>query len=369
MNILYLSPNAQFGGAERILETLLKYHDRQRFNLSLAFLNQGPLVEDWKKYQLPIELLPKFRMRAPIEMLRSQRALSKLIRQNKIDLIHSTMAYGHLYAGPVALFRGTREVWFQHGPVGSTLDRLAGLVPTSTVLFNSKYTLAQQNFAWSKQKKVVYGPVSIPEKFEETIPAARKTIRSQYHVEEEDFLFLHLARMEAWKGQELFLDSLFPLMEKNSKAKALLVGGSALGDRTFEKNLHEKVLAKGLSHRIVFCGEQKNTSDFFAAADCYVHSATIPEPLGLSILEALASGCPVIAADAGGPKELLGPEAIGSLYTINDSLALQAKMNEMIQNQNSLQEVRDKGKRFAKQFEAKVWVQRIEEIYDELPKL
>lgn len=368
MKILYLSPNAQFGGAERIIETLLKHHDRKGFELSIAFLNHGPLVQEWEKYDLPIELLPKFRMRFPFEMLQSQRVLFDLVKKNKIDLVHSTMAYGHLYGGPVARLSSTKEVWFQHGPVGSSLDRLAGLVPTSAVLYNSEYTKSLQNFAWASQSKVVYGPVSLPENFEQNRHVARTAIREKYQIAESDFVFLHLARLESWKGQDLFLKSLFQLMEQNSAAKALLVGGSALGDKAYEKALQEKVLAKGLSQRIFFCGEQKNPFDFYAAADCYVHSATIPEPLGLSILEALASSCPVIAVGAGGPKELLEREKIGSLFQMNDSMDLLAKMNWMIQHRSELHAVCTKGLKFVKQFEAKSWVRKIEDIYNELPK-
>ena len=161
MKLLYVSPNAELGGAERILETFIKYHDRQQFEVFVVFLREGSLVKKWQGLGAQILKIPAFRFRNLGQLLHKQWLLRKLMNENKINLVHSTMSYGHLFAGPVALSLGIPEVWFQHGPVGKTWDQMAAMVPTKLILCNSQYTEEIQNRLSSSQTKVIYGPVEI----------------------------------------------------------------------------------------------------------------------------------------------------------------------------------------------------------------
>jgi len=53
-----------------------------------------------------------------------------------------------------------------------------------------------------------------------------------------------------------------------------------------------------------------------------VHASVIPEPFGLVVVEAMAAGLPVIAADAGGPAEVITHRVDGVLYPPGDVDAL-----------------------------------------------
>jgi glycosyltransferase involved in cell wall biosynthesis len=64
---------------------------------------------------------------------------------------------------------------------------------------------------------------------------------------------------------------------------------------------------------VAFLGERSDVPDLTNAADLVLHAATKPEPFGLVLLEAMALGKPLVAANLGGPVEIVTPES-GMLF-------------------------------------------------------
>src|SRR5688572_5424649 len=137
--------SGELGGAERITMLLLTHHDRSRCEPVVFFLNGGSLVDDVKALGLPTHVLgTPLHLRHPRQVAAAAGALRRLLRQERIDLIHSCMSYTHIIAGLGNLGLGLPSVLFQHGPAGGWLDRAASVFPVSRVIANSRHTLAQQ---------------------------------------------------------------------------------------------------------------------------------------------------------------------------------------------------------------------------------
>lgn len=366
MKLLYVSPNSELGGAERILDTLIKYHHPDQFEIYIVLMGPGSLEEKWKKMGATVLQVPPFRFRQVGSLLKAQWAFRKILKDFDIELIHSTMAYGHLFAGPVALSLKVPEVWFQHGPVGKTLDRLAGFVPTKNILCNSKFTENQQQALAKAKSSVVYGPVEIPAITSGAREEIRISFRKNFDIGSEKFLCLHVARLDAWKGQENFIKAIELAHHSNPNIQALIVGGSALGSSDYEKKLKNLVQDKNLENVIGFTGFLSSVQEAFFSADLFVHCSIQAEPLGLSILEALAAGCPVIAADQGGPLEVIIDQQSGILCPASDIIKLSQTILNISQDKKVQLHLREQGLIRAQFFEAKKWVRKIEEIYQSL---
>lgn len=366
MKLLYVSPNSELGGAERILDTLIKYHHPDQFEIYIVLMGPGSLEEKWKKMGATVLQVPPFRFRQVGSLLKAQWAFRKILKDFDIELIHSTMAYGHLFAGPVALSLKVPEVWFQHGPVGKTLDRLAGFVPTKNILCNSKFTENQQQALAKAKSSVVYGPVEIPAITSGAREEIRISFRKNFDIGSEKFLCLHVARLDAWKGQENFIKAIELAHHSNPNIQALIVGGSALGSSDYEKKLKNLVQDKNLENVIGFTGFLSSVQEAFFSADLFVHCSIQAEPLGLSILEALAAGCPVIAADQGGPLEVIIDQQAGILCPASDIIKLSQTILNISQDKKVQLHLREQGLIRAQFFEAKKWVRKIEEIYQSL---
>ncbi len=109
--------------------------------------------------------------------------------------------------------------------------------------------------------------------------------------------YLYLARMSRIKGPHLAVD-----IARSQRIKLDLVGDDRI---TGEPELAQRMMALA-KHNIAYHGgvSRTRTVEFFSTAKALLHPAfAFREPMGLSIVEAQATGCPVIASDHGALRE------------------------------------------------------------------
>lgn len=105
-------------------------------------------------------------------------------------------------------------------------------------------------------------------------------------------------------------------------------------DGPYANQLHSKIKDQGLEEQILLFGPVRDVKPLLDDADWFLFPS-YREPLGVSVIEALASGLPVIASNGGGPAELVVPGKGGYLFPEDDVPALaellkQAAVGELI---------------------------------------
>jgi phosphatidylinositol alpha 1,6-mannosyltransferase len=138
------------------------------------------------------------------------------------------------------------------------------------------------------------------------------------------FLFLHVGRLAAEKNVETILAG-FAIAQRllPERAAHLVIAGSG----PVEGRL--RALA---SPNVTFLGHldrQRRLPELYASADAFLF-ASLTETLGLVILEAMASGLPVIATPAGGVADHLRDGRNGLAYPANDAGALARAMVQLV---------------------------------------
>jgi glycosyltransferase involved in cell wall biosynthesis len=140
------------------------------------------------------------------------------------------------------------------------------------------------------------------------------------------------AMLIQWKGQDLFLRAFARAARGKDDIYALVVGDAPDGDGAYRDSLERLAGDLGVADRVVFASFCEEPARWLACMDVVVHASLEPEPLGLTVLEAMAAGKPVVAAGAGGVRETVLPGRTGLLYPIGDEAALADRLQRLIEN-------------------------------------
>ncbi len=109
-------------------------------------------------------------------------------------------------------------------------------------------------------------------------------------------------RITEWKGQRVLIEALALLPE----VRALIVGSPFFGEQAEEAYLKALAARLGVSGRVTFMGHRADGPRLMRAVDLVVHCSTAPEPFGRVIVEGLIAGSPVLAAEGGACREIMG---------------------------------------------------------------
>ncbi|PHQ37260.1 glycosyltransferase family 4 protein [Rhodopirellula bahusiensis] len=157
-----------------------------------------------------------------------------------------------------------------------------------------------------------------------------------------------VGRVRAEKGTDLFVESMCELLPQNPDFTAVVIGRAKPEDSTFEKALNAKIDACGLTDRIVFVGEvpSHELPTWMRSLSLLVAPARY-EGYGMTPLEALSSGVPVVAADTGVYASVIEEGVTGHVVPIGDRAGLQQAIQAMIQDPSKLETAGQLGRTFA----------------------
>jgi D-inositol-3-phosphate glycosyltransferase len=156
--------------------------------------------------------------------------------------------------------------------------------------------------------------------------------RKELGLAEDEFIVLQLGRMVARKGVDNVIRAVAALAARHGvQARLLVVGGNCADpDRVATPEigrLCDLAAALGIEDRVTFIGQRprERLRYFYSAADVFV---TTPwyEPFGITPVEAMACGTPVVGTEVGGIKSTVLDGKTGFLVPPNDPAALAEKL-------------------------------------------
>lgn len=139
-------------------------------------------------------------------------------------------------------------------------------------------------------------------------------------------------RIRHQKGTDLFVDAMIALLPGHPGWTALIAGRTTSEHMAFERDLRARIEQAGLARRILFVGEHTDIERWYRALDLFVAPQRW-EGFGLTPLEAMASGVPVVAADVGAFDELVVDGETGSIVARDDGEALQGAIAERLDDE------------------------------------
>lgn len=180
----------------------------------------------------------------------------------------------------------------------------------------------------------------------------------------EDFKILFVGRMDPRKGFKYLLRA-FPLIyQKITNVRLIVVGNG------FLRPLYHLALPGVLRPRVVYKGfvSRRDLPRYYASCDLYCSPATMGESFGIVLLEAMASGKPVIASDIRGYNSLLENGREGYLVEKENPLALAERIIDLAFDKKKREEMGQAGRQKALTFDWKKVTKKIESFYLEVLK-
>lgn len=308
LRVLHVSSGLGYGGVENTLGVLAQQRALcPEMEPSYALCFTGRLSDQLFAAGVEVHQLGEVRIRNPLSVWRARQALRRLLQRERFDRVVCHSAWTQAIFGPVVRSTGTRLIFWLHDPPGESLTWLERWAARSTPDFavtNSRYTLERLwRFYRDVEGVAVYAPVEFAGVT--LSESERQDVRAQFGVQDDTVVILQVGRWEPHKGHFLLLQALTKL-GSDLRWTCWQVGSP---NRPHEAEYRARVRHEAhelrLTDRIRFLGWQENVAKLFAAADIYCQPNSGPEPLGLTFVEAMDAGLPVITTAMGGPQETL----------------------------------------------------------------
>ena len=114
LRVLLVDPGGEAGGAEVLLESIARKADRNRAAPTVACLQPGSWAAEMAAGGLDVRVLRRLRLRHPIRAVNVILRLARIVRYEKMDLVHANGNSALLYASIAARVGGAKLVWHVH---------------------------------------------------------------------------------------------------------------------------------------------------------------------------------------------------------------------------------------------------------------
>ncbi len=378
INILFLLSHTEKGGGEVVIYNLIKNIDRSQFRPFLGHVDfrKGTFIHEFKKLGVePVDFHAQHLRNLPVTLAVILR-VAHFIRRNSIDVVFSSGAHNHIYAACTKKLTGVPVVTYvmnyyqPHRKDNPMIMRLALKLGADFYILNSFMGLEsiKKLIPANSAGKVVYHGVD-----KDFINAEDKgaSIRARLGLSNKNKLISVIARLQRWKGQDIFLRSASLIAESYPDARFCLVGGALFGmEEDYPDELRRLIDNLGLAGHCWLAGHQENTRDWISASDIIVHPLRIPDAGAVVLREAMFLGKPVVATSYGPTLEFIDDGVSGILCKPNSSEDLADKITKLLDNEVLADKIGRAARDIAfNRFTAERMTQEIEEIIKGVLKL
>ena len=330
LTILHTIETAGPGGAETVVLNLASRLDSARFR-SIALLPR----EDWLSERLRERGVPTFFVHSEAWYdFRMPIGMARLVRKEKVDLIHSHLPMQNFYSCLVGRLTGRKTIATYHGAIELVQSaRLRGAIQFGLVKRSADAVVVVCDFVRDMlresgfpAKKIVRIHNGIdPDRFQ--FPGDGR-LRKELGLRNGTKLVGTVANVRQSKGYEFFIQAARKVVDARPDVLFLASGDI---DPLLGKPLFDSIEKLGLKERFLFLGFCTDVPEFLRELDVFV-LPSVSEGFPLVALEAMASARPVVVTRSGGPQEIVEDGKTGFLIPTADPNAMAQKICELLDN-------------------------------------
>jgi glycosyltransferase involved in cell wall biosynthesis len=375
MRVLHVHSGNLYGGVETMMLTLARAsastsaracggaNPACAHEFALAFDNR--IASELRGSGAIVHHLGNVRARRPLSVWRARRRLADLLVAGRYRAVicHMPWAYA-IFARTVRRARLPLVFWMHTAPQGHWTERLAARTPPDLALCNSLFIGSKLPRIFPHRAgEIVYCPVDISTPRLTT--GERLAVREEFATPPDAIVIVQVGRMESLKGHSILLHALARLRDRNWVCWQV---GAA-------QRPHEQAYLDGLirlareldiSDRVKFLGHRSDVAHLLDAADIYCQPNLEPDAFGISFIEALGAGLPVVTTALGGALEIVDARC-GVLVKPNDAAALADALALLIDDDDDRHRLGAAGPARARELcDPDVAVRRLDKLFERL---
>jgi glycosyltransferase involved in cell wall biosynthesis len=366
ISVLHFTTSTARGGAEEHMLALLKGFDRQRFRPMMA---AHPELIELLGPDLPgdVEVFPVV-LDSPRNLGGAVR-FARLVRDQRVDIVHSHMFQSSRLASPIARLAGVpvtietphvRESW-RHGWIKGSyvIDRMVGRFVTTYIAVsaaNAGYLSNEKQLPLDKI--ITIRPGTSLDRFHPDRKAP-PGLAGSLNIEEDAPIVLVLARLEPQKGHRILLDAWKSVTAAFPAARLV-----CLSDGSLREQLQAQVAALGIGSSVHFIGYQPEAADWVALA-AFTVLPSFYEGLPGAAIESLAGGRAVVATLVDGTTEIVLSGKTGLLVPPGEPAPLSSAICRLLASPELARSLGRAGRRLVEEhFSERRHVMENEAVYE-----
>lgn len=348
INILFLHAGAEMYGADKVMLDLIRRLDKTKYTPYVVLPTNGVLVDALKKENIDVSVIPypimrrkyfnfKGIMQYGMGLVKYSNQLVKFAKEHEIDVVHTNTA-AVLEGSAVARKLHIPQLWSIHEIIVS--PNIMFKFTSKVIAKNSAITitdsqavkdhLLESGYFKDDAIKVIYNGVDA-NRFNPDNDSSY--LRKEWNIPEDAMVVGMMGRVNSWKGQKDFLKAANILLADHPNLYAVLVGSSFAGEEWREKELANEINKSPYKDRIVNVGYRTDSEGIYKLYDVFVLPSTNPDPLPTVVLEAMATGKPIVGYRHGGVCEMVKEDYNGLLAEVRDPADLAKKIDLLLSNE------------------------------------
>lgn len=358
MNILMLVKNSEVGGVLSCVKSLSDGLKKTGDQVVIGTCSGEGVDKMLTEHDVRII---DFSAKKPVEMLKCYRQINKIVKEERIDIIHAQNRIPALYASVYCFFhRKVKYIWSNH------------LVPIPcSFLYRittryGKYAVAEgidgrnflvNNFRIPENKVKIVNLGSHLEEFKKTSKEQQKLLKNMLGISANKKVILLYGRLMPVKGHLFLLEAIAKLSAERKQELCLIFPGENL---EYKQEIEAYAKQQKLEDLIIYPGYIKG-QDYLSITDLMVLPSR-QEGFGIVNVEAFAMGVPVIRTKTAGYLDMEDC-CFGVEY--GDSAALAEYINYMWDMPEKLQDMADKASKNVQRFSVEKMTEEYKHIYQE----
>ncbi|MBI2613549.1 MAG: glycosyltransferase family 4 protein [Candidatus Levybacteria bacterium] len=298
-----------------------------------------------------------------------------ILLTKKFDIVHSHWILPQGFFGVIAkyIFKIPLIVTI-HGSDIFALKKLnlikSFVLRKSTIVTANSTATQREAYAVSSNSN----PLLIPEGVDLNVFNSKKRdLQWRKKMNNNDQIIIAVGRLIKWKGFDYLIKAMPKILKKFPKVKLVIVGSGPE-----EMNLKKIVEFLGLDKNVVFLKNVSHdklsvmyaSSDIFVSPSITNEASGEKEALGIVIIEAIASGIPVVASNSGGIRDTVDGKSTGFLAKEKDPDDIAQKTTDLLSNLKIRREIIKKGLRHVeKRYSWDILAKKYSDLYEKCMKL